>query len=147
MNLWDMKYLKQKMHENGTVPCSFQQKYLYDVLSIEWECKLNYHFSALFLNIYIPSEHVYIEWDGGGHDLNVRMNSMTAEEFQIKEMKRSYFLRRRGFKELRIKSPKDKIPSNMKILEIVRDSIEYFSRGHLWREYDIGKHIYRDVGL
>ena len=139
------KKISQKMYKNGTVVCSSQQKYLYDILSMQWECELNYPFSNLFLDIYIPNKNVYVEWDGGGHDLNVKYGNMTAEEFRIKEIRRSYFLRNRGFKELRIKSPEDKIPSNLKILEIVQDSLEYFSTGHSWREYDIEKHIYRDA--
>lgn len=103
------------MCENNTVPTSSQQKHIHTLVGGE----LNYYFSKSALDIAFPEEKIYIEYDGGGHDLQVKLGTLTQEEFNKKEQRRSFFLKDNGWKEIRIISSKDRLPSDKDILYFI----------------------------
>ena len=123
----------QSFYKNGTAPCSSQQKYLHFLFGGE----LNYPFSNLLLDIALPDEKIYIEYDGGGHDLNVKLKHMTQKQFDLKEIKRSRFIMSQEWKEIRIISSTDKLPPDKKLLEMLDYAKQYLSTGHHYIKFDI----------
>lgn len=103
-------------YKNGTQKCSLQQKYILDLIG----GKLNYPIANSSLDIAFPDEMIYIEYDGGGHDLSVKLGEITDNKFREKEKRRNYGLYKLGWKSIRIISKKDYLPSDTKIKEIIQ---------------------------
>lgn len=84
------KEIKEKtmrtMNENGTTPCSIQQKYIHNLIG----GVINFPLAISSLDIAFPDEKIYIEYDGSGHWLSVVHGSLTQKEFELKEIRRSY---------------------------------------------------------
>ena len=57
---------------------SKQQLYIHSLLGGE----LNYCTGKCFLDIAFLDEKIYLEYDGGGHDLSVKLGNMSKEEFE-----------------------------------------------------------------
>jgi hypothetical protein len=125
------------MYKNNTQQCSIQQKYIHELLG----GKLNFPFNSSTLDIAFPDINVYIEYDGGGHDLSVKLGSLTADEFKKKEVDRRYALYRRGWKEIKIISRKDYLPTDDDIiLEMFSFAIKYL-QNHSWITFDIDNNL------
>lgn len=107
---------KQTLYENGTAPCSKQQKYLHNLLGGE----LNYPVRNLSLDIAFPEHKIYMEYNGSGHDLQIKFGNMTEDEFNNYENNRYLFLSNLSFKCIYILSKNDKLPSN-EILESMKN--------------------------
>lgn len=125
--------IQETMYKHGTQQCSLQQKYLHDLLGGE----LNFPINSSTLDIAYPSEKIYIEYDGSGHDLSVKLGSMTKEEFEKKEKNRRYALYKLNWKEIRIISRKDNLPSDDILVDIISFAKEYFNTEHSWIVFDI----------
>lgn len=106
---------KSKKHKN-----SKQQTYIYSITGGE----INYPVGRYSLDIAFPDEKIYIEYDGSGHDLPVRMGRMSEEEFSAKEKERSRVLYGKGWKELRIISFNDKLPDKIVLKEMIDKNIK-----------------------
>lgn len=105
--------MQQTLYKNNTAPTSIQQQYFYHILQEKEvdknNIKINYPFSHLLLDIVLINEKINIEYNGGGHNLGVKLGSCTIHDFNIKEIKRSRFIRSQGWKQIFIISPHDKI--------------------------------------
>jgi hypothetical protein len=142
--------IRRSLFNNGTTPRSSHQIYLHNLLGGE----LNYPVSRCSLDIAFLNEMIYIEYDGGGHDLNVKMGNISQNDFNNKERKRELFLKSQGWKEIRIISPQDKLPRDGVIIDFVNKAKEYLNAGHSWIHIDINKNklignqyeIYYDFG-
>lgn len=111
--------MMKSRYENGTVPTSIQQLYIYQLVSGE----LNYLFNNCFLDIAFPNEYLYIEYQGNGHDLAVKLNSISKEQFKHRELKRYNFLKSHGWKEIEILSAeKDLLPEDKLLIESINFS-------------------------
>jgi very-short-patch-repair endonuclease len=121
------------MSSNGTINTSRQQIYLSQLL----DGKLNYPVVFYAIDIALEKEKIGIEYDGGGHDLSVKLNQISEKDFDRKELKRSLFLLKKGWREIRIISSKDLLPSDEKILEMINYSKYYFDSGHSWICFNI----------
>jgi hypothetical protein len=117
---------KLSLYENKTAPTSRQQYYIHKLIGGE----LNFPHNSSSLDIAFPNEKIYVEIDLGGHELQIKLGNVTREEYQKKEMKRWYALYRKGWREIRIISTKDKIPKDEKILEIIQFAKDYLNNGH-----------------
>lgn len=132
-----IKKINQTMSINNTQKISQPQLFLHSIIG----GKLNYLVDMYTLDITFPEEKIYIEYDGGGHDLSVKHGSVTIEEFNRKEIKRSYYLKNRGWKEIRIISKKDRLPKKETILEMIDFAKQYLSTNHSWIKFDIDNEI------
>ena len=103
------------LYKNGNQMCSLQQKYLHNLLGGE----LNYPQDKFSLDIAFIKDKIYCEYCGGGHDLQVKLGKITFEEFKQKENIRYYILKNKGWKQIYINCPKDKLPNDNIILEEV----------------------------
>lgn len=107
--------LMNSLYYNDTAPSSQQQRHINSLLG----SILNYPVGNAFLDMAFPNEKIYIEYDGGGHDLCVKLNTISQKDFDHKERKRTYFLLKEGWKEIRIISSDDKLPSDEEIISFI----------------------------
>lgn len=108
------------MHKKGSAPSSRQQRYIHDVIGGE----LNYPFGSLMLDIAFPDRLMYLEYQGSGHDLDVKMEKLTEKEFKRRDINRYYFLKKKGWKMIEIISTSDNIPLPAVLKEMMRLSEE-----------------------
>jgi len=124
------------MFKHGTCMASRQQVHINNLLG----GILNYSNNTPNLDIAFPDDSLYCEYDGSGHDLNVVLGGITRKEFDNKQRRRSFFLKARGWKELRIISLKDRLPQDNVILELFNKGRDYLlNSNHTYFEIDIDK--------
>ena len=123
----------ESYYRNGTTATSNQQRYIHNLIGGQ----LNYPYYSAMLDIAFPNEKIYCECDFGGHWLQVKFGNITEEDFIKKERNRWYSLFRSGWKEIRIISKTDKVPSDEVVLEIIRFAKEYLNSCHSWIRFNI----------
>lgn len=126
----------KSLYKNGTQKASSQQRYLCNLLNGD----LNYPVDNCNLDILLE-DNIYIEYQGSGHELNVKFGTCTKKEFDEKEKQRTYFLYRRGYKQIEIISRKDYLPPDEIILEMIDFAKQYLNSGHSWITFDIDNFI------
>lgn len=128
------------LHKNGgDVATSQQQIYINNL----YQGKLNHICKYYALDIALLDDMINIEIDFGGHDLCVKLGTMTQEEFDHKEMIRDIVVKKEGYKIMRLVSRKDKLPSDKILLQILEFSKEYFNTTeHTWINWDIDQSMY-----
>lgn len=129
--------------KNGTQKTSFQQIYLNSIYNGE----LNYPIKYYSIDICLLEEKLAIEYDGGGHNLRVTLGLLTREEFDQKEIIRNNFIKREGYKQMRIISTKDLLPSDDILLQMLEYTRKYFSDypKHSWIEFNIDTSTVRNA--
>jgi len=85
---------------------------------------LNYCVYPYYVDILFEEDKIYFEYDGSGHTLGISKGKYTEEEFKIKEQKRKEFLKNKGYKEFRILSNTDNLPSKKELLKIKDKAFE-----------------------
>ena len=142
-NIQVLQKSKETFYKNGTTPTSLQQLYLHSLYNGE----LNYPIQNYNVDICFPEESICIEYDGGGHSLEVKCGHLTQEEFNHKELVRNNVIKRAGYKQMRIISSKDKLPSDEILLQMLSESKKYFSDypNHSWIEYNIDTSTVRNA--
>ena len=138
----EIKMKKNKtMYINQSVISSRQQQYLNKILG----GILNYSDGTIpNLDIAFPSEKIYLEYDGSGHELSVKYNNMSKKEFDEREKRRYYYLRKLGWKGVFIKSMCDYLPLDEVILNEFNKALKWFeldSKGHWHYIINIGNKI------
>ena len=86
---------------------------------------LNYYEHGFYIDVALVKEHIAIEYDGGGHNLSVKLGSITEEEFKKKEIQRSIILQRNGWKIIRIINTYDKLLLDKDIIAYINISKKY----------------------
>lgn len=109
-----------KRYEHGNTPCSKAQKHLCDL----YDGLLNYPVGWYNLDILL-SEKIYIEYNGSGHDMNVKMGQVSKEEFSRKEFIRYAYIKKFGYKEIIFDNPSDKLPPDTILVDIKNKCVEY----------------------
>lgn len=128
--------------KNGNQNTSKQQLYLHSIYGGE----LNYPIKHYASDICFPKEKLVIEYDGGGHDLNVKLGRLSINQFNQKEIIRNKTLKSEGYKQIKIISSKDLLPSEEILLQMLEQAKEYFSTTkHTWYEYDIDTSTVRNA--
>lgn len=83
---------------------------------------LNFPIEIYPVDIAFPEEKIIIEYNGGGHDLAVKHNSITQEQFNQREIKRKDFLLNRQWNIITLITPHDKLfklYTNFEIIELI----------------------------
>lgn len=115
------KSIKTKVG-NKTIPASKNQIYIANLYEKDYNILLGDYY---IVDILFEEEKIYCEYDGKGHDLNVRLNNITQKEFEVKEAIRYKTLKNLGYKVFRIVSKKDKLPKDEIILQIKDIALKY----------------------
>lgn len=122
--------------------CSRQQFYIYNLYNINNNAELNYPVKSYNLDICFPNEKLDVEIDFGGHNLSVKIGKLTQEEFDQREIIRNNIIKREGYKQMRIISRKDLLPSDDTLLQMLSMAREYFNTtSHTWVNFDIDNSI------
>lgn len=131
------------LYEKGNQKTSSQQLYLHSLYGGE----LNYPIKHYSADICFTKEKLYVEYDGGGHSLSVSLGEVTQEEFNQKEIIRNNVIKREGYKQIRIISSKDFLPSDQILLQMLEQAKEYFSNypNHSWIEFNIDTSTVRNT--
>ena len=126
--------IRNSFNANGTQKSSKSQRKLCEYLKGE----LNYPFLRYNLDVAFPKEKIDIEYNGGGHNLTVKLGEKTEQEFQKLENFRRKQLYLNGWKIITFISPKNKLPSEEECLKIYEIAKEYFKKeDRHWLEYYI----------
>ena len=120
------------LSKNHNVNTSNQQIYLHNLLGGELNFPVKQYIGDILIN-----NNIMIEYDGGGHDLQVKLNKITEKEFLLNEIKKYYVYKNNGYVLFRIKSLKDFLPSDDKIIEIIKYGKEIINSGRSWIEFNI----------
>lgn len=135
--------ISQSLYKNNTISTSKQQRYINDL----YNTKLNYPLKYWNVDMYDEQSNIYIEYDGTGHDLNVKFGELTLDQFKERETTRFYSLRQDGYKMMRIISAHDLLPSDTILLKMLDDAKQYFANypEHSWINYDIDNSLVRNA--
>lgn len=126
--------ITQTLFKNNAVATSKQQRHLCDIFNGE----LNVPIERFCADIVLPNEMIVIEYDGGGHDLQVKFGNMTHDEFYKKQMNRNYILYRNNYRLVRIISSKDKLLKDEDFIKLLDIAKEYFNHNNRhWVEINI----------
>lgn len=133
----------ESLCKNGNQKTSAQQLYLHNIYGGE----INYAISYYAVDICFPEEKLCVEYDGGGHNLRVVLGRLTQEEFDRKEIIRDKTIKVEGYKQMRIISSKDLLPSDSILLQMLSDARQYFSDypNHSWIEFNIDASAVRNA--
>ena len=106
--------------KNGNIISSKAQRHICEI------CNgiLNYPVEYYNLDILL-SDNVYIEYNGSGHDLNIRMGQISEKDFLRKEIARYNKLKNLGYKEIIIDNLSDKLPDDEIIIDIIKGLKEF----------------------
>ena len=130
------------LYKNSSQKVSTQQSYLHNL----YGGLLNYPISYYSADICLPEEKIIIEYNGGGHMLNVITGRETQEEYNRKEIIRNNTVKRAGYKQITIISSKDFLPSDEILLKMLEQAKQYFNTtNHTWVEYNIDTSLMRNA--
>ena len=135
--------ITQTLYTNSSQKASRQQRYICEL----YQGQLNFPVKSYCVDIYLLNDNLAIEFDGSGHMLNVAMGRETMEEYTQKEIVRHNVIRREGYKQMKIVSYKDLLPSDSVLLQMLSETKQYFSKypNHSWIEFDINLSIIRNA--
>lgn len=133
----------KSLYKNSSQKSSRQQRYINDL----YNGILNFPVKYYNVDICLSDDNLIVEYDGGGHSLNFIMGRETEEEHIHKEIVRYNVIKNEGYKQMRIISTKDLLPSDQTLLQMLFDAKQYFSKypNHSWIEYDIDNFIIRNA--
>lgn len=123
------------LQQNQSVATSIQQKYLHQLYGGE----LNGVVSHFNCDIVFREDHLVLEYDGGGHFLQVEFGKMSEDEFIHKEISRSVYIKSEGYHIVRIISRKDYLPSDSTLLSMLSFAKQFFVNNpeRTWLSFDI----------
>ena len=135
------KNVNLSLSKNNKQKVSNAQLCIHSLLNGE----LNYLIEdKFFLDIALVDEKIYIEYDGSGHNIPVIRGWRTQERQNQIEMNRFYFLKRNGWKMIRIVSLKDRLPSKSKLLDMIQFAKDSIKKHRTWIIFDIDNNIYKN---
>ena len=126
--------ISESMYKNSSQKASKQQTYLCNL----YQGELNYPIEYYDADICLSDEKIVVEYDGSGHNLNVKLGKITEEEFNQRELVRYNVIKRKGYKQMRIIALHDKLPSDAILFQMLLIAREYFNTTHHnWINFDI----------
>lgn len=127
--------IAQSFYANSSQKASKQQRYICNL----YQGVLNYPVKYYNVDIYLSDDNLIIEYDGGFHMGNVITGRETQEEFDQKEIVRNNVIKNEGYKQMRIISSKDFLPSDSILLQMLEHAKQYFLDypSHSWIEFNI----------
>lgn len=105
--------------ENGNIQSSKAQRHICKLLNGKLNAPCDFYNMDILLN-----NNIYIEYNGSGHNLNVKLQQITQEEFDKKEMIRYQYLKSKGYKAIIFDNISNKLPNDSIIIQIVNQCIK-----------------------
>lgn len=134
-------------YKYGSAQTSKQQVYINNL----YGGILNYPVEKYHADCYLENEKITCEYDGGGHDLSVKLGNVTQDQFIHLASIRSGIFKRNGIKIMSIISKYDKIPSDEILLNMLEFAKTILKTERSWINFDLdeglvqwktGKEIY-----
>ena len=129
-------------YNSNSQTSSKQQNKLHEIIGGE----LNYPFKRYYIDIAFVEQKIAVEYNGGGHNLSVKLGNLTQEEFDRNERFRDKQLFEDGWRIIKFISIKNKILQDKDILDIFNYSLSLIDNGYHKIEIDMDKNVlkYRD---
>ena len=124
------KKITETKYKNGSQISSKQQNYICDILG----GKLNYPFGRYFIDIAFPNDKIAVEYNGGGHNLSVKLGNITQSKFDRNEIFRKKQLYSDGWKIITFISDKNKVLSENELVKVYNYALHTFQNGRHWIE-------------
>jgi hypothetical protein len=132
--------MAKTLYKNNTRISSTQQRYLCKLFNGE----LNYPVQHFSIDIALLDGKFAIEYNGGGHDLQVKLGNKTIAQFNKYEYFRRNVLYDDGWKIITIASKKDELLSDECFLKLLNYSVEYINKNNRhWAEINIDDGMWR----
>ena len=139
--------LEAFVSENGKIyykykgiPCSQNQLHLHELLGGE----LNGFISYYPVDLLFSEDKIYLEYNGTGHNLSVKMKKKTEKQQKQDENKRYFYLKNQGYKQILFVSlTKRKLPSDEIILSLISQAKKYLNNNHNWIEFNLDENCIR----
>lgn len=112
--------VKKKKGFCGKPRSSNAQLYINNILN--WTD--NHIIGPYYPDMYNENFKTIIEYDGSGHALKVKMGNQSPKQFAKLEIIREEYFFQEGYKLIRIKSNKDRLPSDNIIFEMINFALE-----------------------
>lgn len=139
------EFFKKWFAKNGSdfVKSSKQQRYLCGL----YNGVLNHPFKCFALDIFLPDDNLDVEFDGSGHRMSIALGNISEEDFEKKELYRNVAIKKQGYKQMRIISTKDLLPSDEILLQMLGEARNYFFQypNHSWIEFNIDTSTVRNA--
>lgn len=131
------------LYANSSQKASRQQRYINNL----YRGILNYPIKYYNVDICLPNDNLVVEYDGGGHMLNVVTGRETIEEYTHKEIIRNNVIKSEGYKQMKIISVDDLLPSDQILIEMLDYARNYFVQypNHSWIEFNIDASFIRSA--
>lgn len=135
--------ITKTLYANSSQKTSRQQRYINNL----YQGILNFPVKYYSVDIYLSDDNIIIEYDGGFHTGNIITGRETVEEYKHKEIIRNNIIKREGYKQIRIVSKKDLLPTDQALLQMLSDAKQYFSLypEHSWVEFNIDTSLLRNA--
>ena len=141
LTLGNKQELETFVSENGKkyyrykgIPCSSNQLHLNELFGGE----LNGYISYYPVDLLFEEDKIYLEYNGTGHNLSVKMGKISKEEQDKKEIKRYYFLKDKGYKQILFVSlTKKQLPPDEILQSLFNQAKDYLSQNHNWIEFNL----------
>lgn len=100
--------------------------------------ELNGYISYYPVDLLFEEDKIYLEYNGTGHNLSVKMGKISKEEQDKKEIKRYYFLKDKGYKQILFVSlTKKQLPPDEILQSLFNQAKDYLSQNHNWIEFNL----------
>lgn len=130
--------ISKTLYANTSQKASKQQRYINNL----YQGILNFPIKHYNVDICLPNDSIVIEYDGGGHMLNVIAGRETIEEYNKKEIIRDKTIKSEGYKQIKIISNDDSLPCDNILFKMLSLAKEYFNTtSHSWIKFDIDNSI------
>ena len=112
--------VRESLYKNSSCPSSKAQRYICNL----YNGILNYPVDYYNLDILLD-DNIYIEYNGSGHNMNVKMGSITQDEFKRREIIRYDYLKSKGYREIIFNNYSDKLPDDKYLFNILEFCKKY----------------------
>lgn len=143
-NPMKVKHIRQKAlqtkFDNNSNVCSKPQKILHEYIG----GYLNYPCDLFSIDIALLDDNIAVEYNGGGHDLCVKLSNMSQSKFNQKETHRKKVLYKNGYRIITFITKTDKIfdkDKTNKLIEYCKDLFETHNKHwvEIWIDDEIIK--------
>lgn len=125
----------RQMSESNVLTSS-QQRHIHEV----YGGVMNANIDCYFVDI-LMDNMVFFEYDGAGHNISVLAHFCTQEEFDLRQEKRTNTIKSLGYREFRMSSPYDAVPSDEELLALAEYAYLMFDVGYTSVLYDIDSKV------
>jgi hypothetical protein len=120
------------LSESNKVYTSNQQIYLNNLYNGVLNFPVQFYIADSLID-----ENILLEYNGGGHNLQVKLGNISEKDFLLKEIRKFYIYKKNNFYYMIIESKKDFLPTDKVLYKMLGLAKEIFLKNHSWVRFDI----------